>query len=168
MTDEVVEEPTSRVSPLGSLQARRKEIQEKLFIDLKVPRWISPEVVVRYKALEPTELTKLLERRADKKTADNALWANCDILVNACVAVYGVLEGDYEHKYSLRLGDENGSWTKFDPDLARNLLGEAAAPAAKAVNVVRELYQTDGDLITAAGQVLEFSGIASEQVAEDF
>ena len=88
MTDEVVEEPTSRVSPLGSLQARRKEIQDKLYLDLKVPRWLSPEIVVRYKPLDPTELTKLLERRADKKTAENALWANCDILVNACIAVY--------------------------------------------------------------------------------
>ena len=73
-----------------------------------------------------------------------------------------------EHKYSLRLGDENGPWTKFDPDLAANLLGETGAQNAKAVNVVRELYQTDGDIITAAGQVLEFSGVASEEVAEDF
>ena len=92
---------------------------------------------------------------------------NCDILVRACQGIYAIEDGDFTTKYSLRTGDERGEWTKFDSDLAHSLMDEGAQNA-KAVNVVRELYITDGDIVSAAQQVITFSGQSSERIAEDF
>ena len=72
MTDvSVTSEGTTggQASPLGSLKARRKEIQNKLWIDLRVPRWENPIIVVRYAPLDPTLLSKLIEQRSKKETS---------------------------------------------------------------------------------------------------
>jgi len=81
---------------------------------------------------------------------------NADILIRGCVGVVAIVDGK---EYSLRPGDENGEPTKFDQDLAENLGVEGIGgrpPTAR--QVVRSLFLTDGDILSAASEVIRFSG----------
>jgi len=149
-----------------SLKARRAELAEKLWIDLRVPRWTEPAVFVRYAPINTVQVDKAVAKRQNKKTDDWSLLANADILINACLGVYATLDGNSDEKYSLVPGNEHAPWTKFDQDLGRAL--GLDQHASQATDVVKELYLTDGDLIAAANQVFEFSGVSNEKVDADF
>lgn len=149
---------------LKSLAAKREALKEGLYLDLQVPRWNDPEIFVRFGPIDVTLTETVVEKRRKSKVPEWSILANADILAQACVGIYACLEGDQETKYSLRVGDENGSWTKFDPDMA-TALGSVLQGAS---DVVRALYLTDGDLLEAARQVTDWSGIKNEQVDEDF
>jgi hypothetical protein len=149
-----------------SLKARRTEIAKKLFIDLKVPRWDAPEVFVRYGPIDTVKIDKQVANRQKSNKEDWSLVANADILIGSCQGVYACLDGNRDVKYSLRPGDENGAWTKFDPDLARQL--GLDPDVTKAVDCVQALYFTDGDLIDASNEVFKFSTEANEKVDADF
>jgi hypothetical protein len=161
------ESATPDESPiLLSLKARRSEIAQKLWVDLKVPRWEAPEVFVRYGPIDTVKIDKAVLNRQKSNKEDWSLAANADILIGSCQGVYACLDGDRDRKYSLRENDENGSWTKFDPDLARQL--GLDPDVTKAVDVVRKLYFTDGDLIAASNEVFNFSSESNERIDTDF
>lgn len=164
-------------SPLLALRDRRKALQDKLFIDLQVPRWGEdggPRVYVRYGPANTSwyadEAQKI--QKMSRKPTDWMTKLNANLLVRACVGVFAV-EGedplspeDTRTKFSLRDGDPTGEWTKFDTDLAYSLgLDEGTASA---IAVCRELFFTDADLATAAQQVLKFSGIRTEEDQQGF
>lgn len=159
----VLVEPT----PLFSLKSRREELLKKLYLDLKLPRWTSPEIFVRYRPVEAGELSEKVARRENMKQrpADWGVLANADILIACCEGVYACLDGDYDKKFSLRAGDWEGRWTKFDGDLA---LAVGLPENARATDIVRAVYLTDGDLIDAANKLMEWSGQSNEQVSRDF
>ena len=151
---------------LQSIANKRKLLKKNLFIDLQVPRWNDPEIFVRYRPVESTVTEAAIEKRRESQDAvpEWLLLANADILVLACDGVYACLDGDHTVKYSLRAGDPEGSWTKFDPDLGAAL--EVPIPTAN--DVVRALYLTDGDLIAAANRVVEWSSLKGAEVNTNF
>ena len=158
------EQPKPPSTALKALKARREQLQKDLFIDLQVPRWDDPEIFVRYGPMDPTAAEKAIDTRRQSKAPDFMVWANADVLARSCIGVFACLDGDYETKYSLNPDNPEGPWTRFDPALARalGLITDAAA------DVVRGLYQTDGDLINAASALTEWSGHASRKLETDF
>ena len=167
---------TGQGSPLASLRARREALQEKLYLDLKVPRWDDdggPAIYVRYNPSSPAFLGKTIEKAKKQKPRpdDWMVNANADALIQSCVAVFAIEDGTppekatREQQLSLRDGDPAGDWTRFDPDLGFSL-GVEGVQSARAV--VRKLYFTEGDLLAAASRLVEWSGVAAPEADEDF
>lgn len=162
--------PALQGSPLFDLRSILEAKREALHIDLPVPRWggtgangqTLPEIVVRYGPVDPTVAAESAERRQKAKSRDWAMLTNADVLVRSCIGVYAVLDGE---RYSLRQGDPEGTWTRFDKDLAAAL--GLDPDHAKAVDVARTLYLTDGDLMAAANQLAAWSAVALPQAEED-
>jgi hypothetical protein len=156
-------------SALDDLRVRRARHTDNLFIDLKVPRWDDDggaQVWVRYRPASPGKVNAVGMKRLEHKAEHGDAWlvlANADILIESCLGVYGVLPDD-PTRYSFRRGDPAGPWTKFDPDLADSL----GLEAAKATDVVRALYLTEGDLIAACDQLCEWSQVQSVKADEAF
>lgn len=147
------------LSILGSLKERRQQVLEEQVLRLPVPRWEDPSIVVRYKPVAHTFI-RTAQNRLEKANADKRseveLEGNIDILIRGCDGVLAVLDGQ---EYSLRPGDENGDPTLFDKDLAENLGVEGTggkAPSAR--QVVRALFITEGDILSAASKLITFSG----------
>jgi hypothetical protein len=146
-------------SILSSLKERRQQVLDEQVLRLPVPRWDDPVIVVLYKPVEHSFI-RIAQDRVSKTNADKAasveLDVNADILIRGCVGVVAILDGV---EYSLRLGDENGDPTRFDGDLAMNLGVEGIGgkePTARAV--VKSLFLTGGDILSAATEVVKFSG----------
>ena len=146
-------------SVLGSLKERRQEVLEAQVLDLPVPRWTDPVIVVRYKPVEHGFIRRAqdaVNNAPKREKYETELNGNADILIRGCVAVVAVVDGQ---EYSLREGDSDGEPTVFDEDLALNLGVEGAGgkrPTAR--EVVRALFITQGDILSAAQGVVEFSG----------
>lgn len=155
---------TSVTTPLIVLKNRREQIVNDLFVDIKVPRWEEPEIYVRFKPVSATRLNAAIDRRRKSKTDDWSLLANADMLVDSCVGVYAVIDGNKDNKMSLRLNDANGPWTKFDPDLAAAL----GVEASRASDACVALYLTEGDLLDTAAKLFKWSGIANDEADETF
>ena len=158
-TEERVGSDQGGISILSSLKERRQQVVEEQVKRLPVPRWSDPTIVVIYKPVEHQFIRQAqsrVEKSGKDKKAEAEVEANADILIRGCVAVVGVIDGK---DYSLRLGDEYGEPTKFDQDLADNLGVEGVGgrpPPAR--HVVRSLFVTDGDILSAATEVISFSG----------
>jgi len=151
-------------SPLASLKNRRQQIIDELFLDIKVPRWNDPEIFVRFRPVSATRLNKVIEKRRKAGGEDWSILANADMMIDSCIGIYAVVDGDRDNKLSLRPGDPKGEWTKFDADL-----GEAIGVDVKlATAVVRGLFLTEGDLIEASNQLFNWSGISSQEADETF
>jgi len=160
----VLEESVGAVetTPLASLKNRRTEILNELYLDVKVPRWKDPEIFIRFKPVSATRLSKVLEKRRKAGGEDWAILANADMMIDSCIGVYAVVEGD--EKLSLRPNDPKGDWTKFDADL-----GDALGVEQKlATAVVRGLFLTEGDLLEAANKLFAWSGISGQEADEAF
>lgn len=172
--DELADIPT----PLISLKNRQKKLRSNLFLDIVVPRWDDEEndtdgynlkIVGRYKPLDAAQFQASLDKRQKQsdQRPDWMLLANADALVNSCIGIYAVINGEIDKKFSLRPGDQDGKWTRFDADLARML--EMPIPESQtAVAVCKNLYQTDGDLSDAAARLVEWSARENEKIQEDF
>jgi len=160
----VVEEPQadSSLSVLGQLKSRREDIVKRQFIDLPVPRWDNPNIVVRYKPLEHAlfrSAANQVERADAKRRSETEVNVNVDILARSCIGVFAVVNGS---RYSLREGDPTGEWTTFDADLADNLGCEHTARA-----VVKALYIVEGDILSTANKIAEFSGYKEQEADEE-
>jgi hypothetical protein len=160
----VAEVQTSTPTPLASLQARREQIVNDLYTDIQVPRWDSPEIYVRFKPVSTIKLNAAIERRRKQKGDDWSLLANADMLIESCVGIYAVFNGDTENKLSLSPTDPNGKWTKFDTELAKAL----GVDAQRATDSVQALYLTEGDLIDTANRLFRWSNVANDEADETF
>lgn len=158
------EQPKRPSTAILSLKARREKIKENLYIDLQVPRWEDPEIFVRFGPIDSVRSEQAIERRRKTNSKEFGILANADILAQSCIGVYACLDGNRETKYSLNPDTPEGAWTKFDPILARNL----GLITDSAVDVVRALYYTDGDLIQAATTLVDWSGKTNAQLESDF
>lgn len=149
----------SAPSVLSSLKEKRQEVLDKQVLPLRVPRWDDPVILVRYKPVEHG-LIRAAQHRVEKAGADKKAQvevdSNADILIQGCIAVVAVVDGK---EYSLRPGDELGEPTRFDRDLAENLgiEGEGGKPPTARM-VVRGLFITGGDILSAATELVKFSG----------
>jgi hypothetical protein len=154
-----------RRSVLGNLKARREQIFQGEVLDLPVPRWRDPQIHVQYKPVEHSTIRAgqtRMEKAPKNRRYQVEVEANCDLLIKGCVAVYARLEGD-SSRYSLRPDDWEGDPTTFDPDLAENL---GLPESATARDVVRELFMTEGDILSHAQQLIEFSGYRETEADE--
>ena len=158
-----VEEPKADmgVSVLGQLQDRREQIKKAAFIDLPVPRWDSPVIVVRYNPVDHTRFRAAatqVEKVQPNRRAEVEVNVNSDILIGACLGVFAVINGK---RYSLKSGDADGEWTKFDPDLAAAF---GMPEGATARSVLKTVYITEGDILSTANKLAEFSGYKEQEV----
>ena len=151
-------------SALANLADKRKKMRDGLHLDLKVPRWEDPEIFVRFNPIDATQTEAAIDKRRESNIPEWLVLANADILALACEGVYATLDGDHTTKYSLRLGDNDGKWTRFDPDLAAAL----GVTLPGATEVVRALYPTDGDLLNTAAVLTEWSSSTIEKADGDF
>lgn len=151
-------------TPLIGLRKRREQIVNELYTDIQIPRWDEPELFIRFKPVSATKLNATIERRRKQKSDDWSFLANADMLVDSCVGIYGVLNGDHDNKLSLRPNDSKGTWTKFDPDLASAL----GIEAVRAADVCTALFLTEGDLIDTANKLFKWSNIANSEADESF
>jgi hypothetical protein len=164
----VAEVESARVeeTPLLALKNRRTEIVNDLFVDIKVPRWESPEIYVRFKPVSNTRLNATINRyqKDAKNGQDWSFLANAQMLIDSCVGIYAIVDGNEDVKLSLREGDPYGKWTKFDTDLAAAL----GIQANRATDSVIGLYLTEGDLIDTANKLFRWSNIANGEADETF
>ena len=146
-------------SILSSLKERRQQVLNEQVLRLPVPRWDNPTIVVMYKPVEHPFIRRAqtaVEKAGKDKKGDAEVDSNADILIRGCVGVVAVLDGK---EYSLRIGDEDGDPTLFDIDLADNLgVDGSGGKPPTARQVVRSLFLTDGDILSAASEVIRFSG----------
>lgn len=167
-SDEVEAKSISGPSFLSSLKERREEVLAEQVLRLPVPRWNDPVIIVKYKPV-PHGFIRAGQQRVEKASArqksEIEVDANADILINGCVGVMAVVDG---REYSLRPDDPNGDLTLFDEDLAENLGVEGVGgrpPTAR--SVVRALFLTDGDILSAAGEIVKFSGYRETEADSD-
>lgn len=155
---------TGRLSILGQLKARRDEILEGEHLDLQVPRWADPEIVVRYKPLAHDVIRRAqaaVEKAPKQRRSQAEVDGNCDLLIRACTAVIARIDGQ---DYSLRPEDPKGEPTLFDEDLAANLGLEEGATARQ---VVKALFITDGDILSHAQSLVKWSGYRETSAEEE-
>ena len=155
-------------TPLFELKSRREKIASELVKSFQVPRWESPEIYCELPIIEPSALAKSLQKREKQKSRkdDWVAWAYCDILAPACKSVYGIIDDDFENKYSLRKGDPSGKPTRVDHDLAKALGLDPAESTAS--ETFRKLFFSEGDLIDFATKVFRWSSIVGEEADETF
>lgn len=158
--------PAATDSPLAQLRAQRAALVEQLEeIHVRVPRYTNPEIWVRYQPVDPGVVAEAADKRrkAAKHGAgsksDWVVLANADLLVGACLGVYG-LQGDEE--FSLAPG--GGDHTRFDKDLADGL----GIEATRAVEVCQALFVTGADLVSHASELAERSGLDRDQFEERY
>lgn len=157
------------LSPLDSLATRRAEIAEGLHLDLPVPRWNNPVIVIRYQPLEHErirEIGRLINKARNKSLAEVNL--NIDGLVEACVEVFATLPDDPDPdnptEYSLLPGNPEGPKTRIDADLAENLgLPRESSPR----DIVKDLFFTEGDILMHGAKLARWSGYKMDEVNEE-
>ena len=165
---EVVVESHAETTPLLSLKKRREQIVNDLYIDIKIPRWDAPELYARFKPVSATKLSKTIEKyQAKAKTDKNTDWsflANAEMLYDACIGVYAVVDGDKDNKLSLRPNEPHSPFTRFDEVMAEAL----GIEAVRATDVVVNTFFAEGDLIDTANRLFRWSNIANAEADETF
>jgi hypothetical protein len=167
----VEEKPT----PLFSLKARRQEIADKLYVDIRIPRWEDPEIWVRYKPVTAKAFADAINERSSKGGSDWSFLANIDMLVVHCMGVYGredtgEVDEDEEpiyRKFSLKEGSPDGPWTKFDLDLS-DALGLGIDHKGGQAATCRGTFFTEGDIIATVNYLLRWSNIANDEADANF
>jgi hypothetical protein len=164
--------PAAATSRLASLRTKRAETLAALHIDLYVPRYSQPELVVRYGPLDPDLLNAAMERRKKRKTSTpggSEEWltlAYADALIDSCRGVYGEMDGQ---RFSL-LSDLNDDphTCGFDADLGKLIAADDEVPPTRAVDVVKMLYFTKSEIIGALTRLSEWSGVEMPDAEEAF
>ncbi len=154
---------SNAMSVLGNLKERRAQVLEEQVLDLPVPRWTNPTIVVRYRPVEHTLIRRAqssVDKAPKRQKSEMEVDVNADILIRGCKEVVAVVDGE---EYSLREGEPEGDPTAFDADLAKALGLDTRATARQ---VVRSLFLTDGDILSAATSVITFSGYKETEADE--
>lgn len=162
-------------TPMFDLKTRAREIREGLHLSLQVPRWKQPDVFVKFKPVASEEFATAQGKRERDGGPSWVLLSYCDAIADSCEEVYFCHPDDTHlphaerQKFSLADGDPYGPKTRFDSKLA-DALGLIIAPddPNKIATIVRGLYLTDGDIISAAGDLLDWSSRASVKAEGDF
>jgi hypothetical protein len=145
--DEAV--PAASTSPLARARDQRKQALAKgLYLDLKIPRY-DETLVGRFKPVGNRVITAAHKRMEASKDPDREAIANAAIMSHGVVGFF-----DPEHPDKIA-----------DVSEVRDMLDLPAD--ATAIDILRALFYTDGDLIAVAGKLAEWSGF-SEQAAEEY
>jgi len=163
--EEAVEHVAPRsFTPLEGLRDRYKQIRAELYKDIQIPRWNEPALWARFKAVDMSKLSEASANRQKKGGSDWTLLSSADVLVNSCIGVYAVYDSDPDTKYSLREDDPHGEWTRFDKDLADALGLDTKSHA----ETCRKVFLTDGDLLSVADALIEWSNNANNEADSAF
>ena len=152
--------PAAPRSGLAAIRGKRAEAVKALHIDLPVQRSeevFGQTVFVRcrpYTDAERKAVTKRVEKlksKADEVAENASLLAKCTL---------GIFTADER--------DNPDEWMRFDRELAALILDEdeSEVSVATAAEVVRLLYLTDGDILSSAAKLTEFSGYSLEELDE--
>lgn len=159
-------QPAAARSPLAALRGARERLDATLHLDLVVPRWEQVldgrRLWVRYRPVDPTQFLTAIEKR-QKQAQRDPQWrvkAHADALVAACVAVYDLPADVEQPPADLDLTD--------CPTFGSEDLSDVIGAPASAVETCRRVYATDGDLMAAVDQLLEWSGRAAPKAEADF
>jgi hypothetical protein len=162
MTDfDDTQAPQAPTTVRESLRAQRDKVRAKLFTDILVPRY-DPPVYVRVSPISGEEVEKNQKTLEKSKRANRAAHTAATALAKNVVGVCELIDGQ---KVSIDRDDPEGPWPKFDERLAEIAGIEGAAGAA---DVVLEFFFTDGDVISAVGELYEFSGFSNEKIEADY
>lgn len=164
MSDETTtpaERPAAPGSLLGQLRARREAIEAKLHLDLAVPRMENPEVLVRFRPVTSAEITRVADQHRKNKAKDVDVIINAVHLAAACEGIFYLHEGQ---PVGINGKTDPDEWPRFDQEVAESL---GLPDGSKAVDVVRGLYFTDGDIISTGAELLVWSGYARQDLERD-
>jgi hypothetical protein len=144
------------------LRDRRQAAQNKLHLDRRVPR-MDPPVFVRFKPLEQETIDAAQKAIEKGKDARRSVHANANAIATACIGIYELDEQGEKRSVVPEIDD----WTdvRFDEHLARELGQEGLI---RARDVVAALYLTDGDIVSEAGELTEWSGYVKRDGDEDW
>jgi hypothetical protein len=150
----MTQDPNS-ITPLdvvkGSLAERRAKIVEDLVLELEVPHYDDPSVIVSFQPVEHKVIKAAMRKaeQAPKNQRDDAeMEAHASLLVKACA---GITSGSQ-------------SWSGFGDEALATELGVGEK---RAIAVCRALYVTDGDLVSHSAAVARFSGYKETEIEED-
>lgn len=151
----------SGLDALTHLAQRRDEIVDEQVLDLPIPRWENPEIHVLYKPTEHEVVRKngMAVAKAKSNVSETELNQAASLLAWSCTGIYALVDGE---RYSLNAAAPKGELTRFDDDLADNL-GISGAPTR---SIVRKLFVTDADLLSASNKLIAWSGYADQEVDE--
>lgn len=171
---ELHDEPTPTLR--RSLKDRRAKAVGELFLDRPVPR-LEPQVWVRFKPIGSARIEAINKAAAKSKDPDKNVVGNARALAESCIGLFEKIDGelrslDPDDDRAVQIPDDPKAtlppipddWPRFDESLAR-LLG---VPFITATNIVRELYLTDGDIVSEAGELTVWSGYAGHEIDEEF
>lgn len=147
-----------RPAPAGSLldtiRQERAKRERALFVDYPVPGLA--DVHVRFRPIQQAEIERVNRRFEKSKDLERDLLINATILTIGCVGVWSKPDPD-------AVFPEDSP--RFDAALAPALdLPEDAPP----VEMVRKLYATDGDVISTAVRLAEWSGYTASEIDREF
>jgi hypothetical protein len=158
-----IEEPKAPTgSPLAALKARAAQAKAARIYTIEVPGL--EQIVVRFNPLDP-EKVEAIGKRAEKyvkehRDASQGLIESLLTLVEACQGIYErddsgelVPEGQY-------LTSANGS--------ARTFANLGLANTGQAMDEVKALFTTEGDIIGISKNVIRFSGYSGPEALQDF
>ncbi|MFW6776070.1 hypothetical protein ACOACO_17435 [Nocardioides sp. CPCC 205120] len=153
--------PAASDTPLeavrGRLRDRRAKAADGLQLDLPVPR-LEPPIYVRYRPVSNREIKEVNARYAKSKDKDREVLVNASLLARACLGIFEEVEGELVSPL-----DGGPDFPKFDEAMA----AELGSNSTVATEVVRALFLTDGDIISQATQVAQWSGYADEQIERE-
>jgi hypothetical protein len=152
--------PAAEGSQLQSLRERRQAAEKKLHIDLVVPR-LDPPVFVRFNAVPIHVINAVSKQYAKSKDPEVDVIFESVILTRACAGVFEVVDGQERS-----IDPAGGEWPTFGEPVLAELLGLPVGSSA--VDVVRGLYLTDGDIMATGAQLREFSGYSAAELERDF
>jgi hypothetical protein len=132
-----------RRSALAALRARREGAREERHLDLRVPG-LEPPLFVRYGPVAKGVAEEITEKWRDSKDKDATVKCEAQLLAEACRGIFELDESG--NKVSPDPDDRGGEWPRFDADLAR-LIG---SDKTSALDLLREVYEEDGDVLGAS------------------
>jgi hypothetical protein len=154
------EVPAAPNSPLAGLRARRDAAREQSFLDLRAPGY-EPAVYVRFRALKPSEITRITNLHSKARPEDQPLAVNAALLAAACLGVFGLDEAGEP------VGDP-ASWPRFSsPEFVAELGLDFGGEAPRAATVVREFYVDEIDVMAVGDKLASWSMKTDADLARD-
>lgn len=164
-TDTTFEEPASaqRVNAGSPLDILRKAIEEEVRPDdLILPVPTRRHIKLAYNTAIDGEKFQMWQRRCVVKkgsTDVDVLKLSCIVLANQCKAVLV----DHNGTDTEVLGDDGQSLNFTHPDFRNMLLAKRPNGVANSsTQLVRDLFASDGHLLSAAREVIEAAGYGEE------
>lgn len=145
-------------SVADAFAALAQQRQSELTRAIKVPRY-TPPIGVLVRPISEDEFNDSLKQRA-KAGSDYRVLHGADLLARACKGIF-LLVGT--RRVALNPDDPDGDWPTFGIGL-QPFLGFNAGD--EAVMWVRALFRTDADVISAAEELVSWSGYANAEVRE--